>query len=42
VSVPAGTTAETTYRFDDVGEVVFACHLPRHLAYGMKGVVTVT
>ena len=42
LSVPAGGTAETTYRFDEAGDVLFACHLPRHLDYGMKGTVRVT
>ena len=42
VSVAAGETAETTYRFDEAGDVLFACHLPRHLDYGMKGTVKVT
>lgn len=41
VSVPAGTTASTTFRFDTPGDVVFACHLPGHFAYGMRGVVRV-
>jgi len=41
VSVPAGTTASTTYRFDQPGTFVFACHLPGHFAYGMRGVVRV-
>ena len=41
VSVPAGATAETTYRFDRPSRVTFACHLPGHLAYGMSGVVIV-
>jgi uncharacterized cupredoxin-like copper-binding protein len=41
VSVPAGTTRETTFRFDDAGTVRFACHLPKHLDYGMKGEVAV-
>lgn len=41
VSVPAGATASTTYRFDTPGRVVFACHLPGHEAYGMTGVVKV-
>lgn len=41
VSVPAGATAETSYRFDDPGTFVFACHLPGHLAYGMDGEVRV-
>ena len=42
VSVPGGGTAGTTFRFDTPGQVVFACHLPGHLAYGMRGVVQVT
>ena len=42
VSVPARTTAETTYRFDRPGTVLFACHLPGHFAYGMQGVVRVS
>lgn len=41
VSVPAGARAETTYRFGEPGPVVFACHLPGHLDYGMRGVVFV-
>jgi plastocyanin len=39
VSVPAGTTAATTLPIEDT--VVFACHLPGHLAYGMRGRVEV-
>ena len=43
VSVPAGETAETTFRFDETsGEsVVYACHLPGHFRYGMAGEVEV-
>ncbi len=41
VSVPAGTTGETTYHFHEPGTVVVACHLPRHLSYGMRGEVEV-
>ena len=33
---------ETFYRFDQPGRYLFACHLPGHFAYGMKGWVTVT
>jgi uncharacterized cupredoxin-like copper-binding protein len=41
VSVPAHATAETTYTFPSAsGGLLFACHLPGHLAYGMSGVVT--
>jgi len=39
VSVPAMGEAETTYVFRAPGPMVFACHLPGHLAYGMYGVV---
>jgi uncharacterized cupredoxin-like copper-binding protein len=41
VSVDPGETGLTTYRFDEPGEVRFACHLPGHLAYGMWGDITV-
>ena len=41
VSVPAGATAETTYRFDRPGTVLFGCHLPGHWAYGMRGTIEV-
>jgi uncharacterized cupredoxin-like copper-binding protein len=41
VSVPAGTTEETTYTFTEPGELTFACHLPGHFAYGMHGTVVV-
>jgi uncharacterized cupredoxin-like copper-binding protein len=41
VSVRAGTTAETTYRFDRPGTVLFGCHLPGHWAYGMRGTIEV-
>jgi uncharacterized cupredoxin-like copper-binding protein len=41
VSVPAGETHATTYTFQGPGTLIFACHLPGHLAYGMRGEVTV-
>lgn len=41
VSVPALTTAETTFEFGRVGSVEYACHLPGHLRYGMVGFVEV-
>jgi uncharacterized cupredoxin-like copper-binding protein len=41
VSVPALETAETFYAFEAPGTVEFACHLPGHLAYGMRGDVVV-
>jgi uncharacterized cupredoxin-like copper-binding protein len=37
VTVPAGEVAATTYTFGDPGTVVYACHLPGHFAYGMRG-----
>jgi uncharacterized cupredoxin-like copper-binding protein len=39
--VPANTTRTTTLTFDRAGTLHFACHLPGHYAYGMKGTVTV-
>jgi uncharacterized cupredoxin-like copper-binding protein len=44
VSIPAGTTAETTFRFEGTtasGTVQYACHLPGHFRYGMSGTVDV-
>jgi uncharacterized cupredoxin-like copper-binding protein len=41
VSVAPGDTDETFYRFDRPGRFEFACHLPGHLAYGMRGWVVV-
>jgi uncharacterized cupredoxin-like copper-binding protein len=41
VSVPAGATVETTFRFDRRGTVLFGCHLPGHWAYGMRGTIEV-
>ena len=41
VSVPAGAKASTTYVFHAPGPVEYACHLPRHYAYGMHGLVEV-
>ena len=42
-SVAAGTTAETSFRFDETGgdAVVYACHLPGHFRYGMSGQVDI-
>ena len=46
ITVPAGTTRETTYTFRYptrwVDQLQFACHLPGHYAYGMHGNITVT
>jgi len=42
MSVPSGSTRETTYTFVGVpGELTFACHLPAHYAYGMRGVILI-
>jgi uncharacterized cupredoxin-like copper-binding protein len=43
ISVAAGTTAETTFRFDgaNADSVVYACHLPGHFRYGMVGAVDI-
>jgi uncharacterized cupredoxin-like copper-binding protein len=41
VSVPAGSTSFTTYRVTTSKPVQFACHLPGHYAYGMRGRVRV-
>ena len=42
VSVPAGAEAATTYEFTLRRPLEFACHLPGHYAYGMRGLVLVT
>jgi uncharacterized cupredoxin-like copper-binding protein len=41
VSVPAGETAVTTYRFGGPGALLFGCHLPGHWSYGMRGTVRI-
>ena len=42
VTVPAGAERRTTFRFPTTpGPVEFACHLPGHYAYGMRGQVLV-
>jgi uncharacterized cupredoxin-like copper-binding protein len=41
VSVPAGREASTTYTFSGSRPLEFACHLPGHYAYGMRGPVLV-
>ena len=42
VSIPAGSTRETTIRFDTPGTYLYICHLPGHEAYGMVGTLVVT
>lgn len=41
VSVGSGERGVTFMRFDEVGAVEYACHLPGHLAYGMVGEIEV-
>ena len=41
VSVAPNDVGETFYRFTRTGRFEFACHLPGHFAYGMKGWVIV-
>jgi uncharacterized cupredoxin-like copper-binding protein len=41
VSIPVGGVGETTYTFNGLGQLLFACHLPGHYRYGMKGNVRV-
>jgi uncharacterized cupredoxin-like copper-binding protein len=41
VSIAPADTALTYYEFTDPGTVVYACHLPGHLAYGMTGTIEV-
>ena len=43
ISVPAGTTVETTFTFPDELSPgwEFACHLPEHYAYGMRGPISI-
>lgn len=41
VSVAPGDTAKTYYEFGEAGTVEYACHLPAHEAYGMRGEIEV-
>jgi uncharacterized cupredoxin-like copper-binding protein len=41
VSVAPGDTAMTFYEFTEPGTIVYACHLPGHIAYGMTGEIEV-
>jgi len=41
VSVAPLDQALTFYEFDEAGTVVYACHLPGHVAYGMEGTIEV-
>jgi uncharacterized cupredoxin-like copper-binding protein len=41
VSVGPTETGVTTFRFTEPGQYEFACHLPNHYEYGMKGTIEV-
>ena len=41
VSVGPNGTAITTFSFDEAGVYEFACHLPGHYEYGMRGTIEV-
>jgi uncharacterized cupredoxin-like copper-binding protein len=41
VSIAPGDRAKTFYEFTEVGSIVYACHLPGHVAYGMQGTIEV-
>lgn len=41
ISVPAGTTRSTTVTIPRQGPLLFACHLPGHYAYGMRGTIRI-
>jgi uncharacterized cupredoxin-like copper-binding protein len=41
VSITPGDRAMTFYEFAEPGTIVYACHLPGHVAYGMEGTIEV-
>jgi len=41
-SLEPDETAVVTYTFARAGDLEYACHLPGHYAYGMRGTVTVS
>ena len=41
ISIPPGATRRTTFTFQTSEDLVFACHLPGHYDYGMRGAVKV-
>ena len=41
VAIAPNDVGETFYRFNRSGRFLFACHLPGHLAFGMRGWVVV-
>ena len=42
VEVKPGGTAELTYTFDKVGELLIGCHEPGHYPAGMRATITVS
>jgi uncharacterized cupredoxin-like copper-binding protein len=42
LSLGIGETLETTYTFNEPGELLIGCHLPTHYDFGMRGTITVT
>jgi uncharacterized cupredoxin-like copper-binding protein len=42
ISVPARSTATTTYTFTEATPLIVGCHLPGHYAYGMRAPISVT
>ena len=40
-SLEPGETTVVTYTFDEPGTLEYACHLPGHYTYGMRGTVTI-
>jgi uncharacterized cupredoxin-like copper-binding protein len=41
-SIPANETIRLTYTFTRAGTMLYACHVPGHYRYGMRGSVRVT
>lgn len=41
ITIPAGSSGETVYTFEEPGRLIFGCHLPSHYAYGMRGEIEV-
>jgi uncharacterized cupredoxin-like copper-binding protein len=41
MTVPAGETRTTTFRFGGPGRLILGCHLPGHYAYGMRAPITI-
>lgn len=40
-TLASGETNEMTWRFTEVGEILFGCHVPGHYPAGMKGTITI-